>query len=269
MKTVLLALVLAVTVAACKKAPVAGPAGPAPASTTTPATSAPAAQPTAESIIEDHITATGGRAAREAMTSMRATGTMRMAKLGINGKLELMMKAPNLARVVVDIDGIGRTENGSDGTTVWEKTAMTGARILEGAERERSLRSSMLHADVKWRELYTKAELAGEVEFADRPAWKLLMTTPLGDVETHYYDRETKLALGKEEIAKTQMGELPTRSVYAEYKTYGALKMASRVIESTQGMDIEITIDSVELDPTLPADAFAVPADVAPLIKKK
>lgn len=262
-----LALALVVAAAACKKVPVGQPAQPAAPAATTPAP-APSAEPTAESILEGHVEATGGRAARQAVTTMRATGTMKIAKLGIGGKVEMKLRSPNLAHVVVDIDGIGRTENGSDGTTVWERNAMTGARVLEGHERERSLRAAMLHADLEWRTLYTKAELVGEAEFEGRPAWKLQLTTPLGDVETLYYDRETKLALGKEEIAKTQMGDMPTRSVYAEYKTYGDLKMASRVVESTQGMDIEITLDAVELNPSLPADAFAVPADVAPLIKK-
>lgn len=271
MKLVVLALVLAAAAAACacKKPPVAEPTGPA---SVAPPAAAPApaalAEPTAESIIEGHITATGGRAAREAVTTLRATGTMRIAKIGIGGKVEMKMKAPNLAHIIVDIDGIGRTENGSDGTNVWERTAMTGSRVLEGAERERSLRAATLHAELKWRELYTKAELAGETEFEGRPAWKIVMTTPLGDVESHFYDRETKLALGREEIAKTQMGDLPTRSVYAEYKTYGTLQMASRVVESTQGMDIEILLDVVELNPSFAADAFAVPPEIAPLIKK-
>ncbi|HUQ07687.1 MAG TPA: hypothetical protein VM261_34570 [Kofleriaceae bacterium] len=265
---VLLATVTATVTAACAKPPVTEPAA-------TPATAAAAepapptsAEPTAESILEGHIAATGGRAAREATKSMRATGTMRIAKLGIGGKVSMTMKAPDLAYVVVDIDGLGRNENGSDGTTVWEKSAMTGARILEGAERERSLRRSRLNADLEWRELYSKVELVGEAEFEGRPAWKVQLTSPLGDVETQYFDRETKLALGKEEITKTQMGEMPTRSAYFDYKTYGKLKMSSRLVESMQGMDIEITLESVELDPTLPPDTFAVPAELRALIKK-
>jgi hypothetical protein len=273
MKSVTLAFVLAAaaaaTLGACTKVPVAEPA-------TTPATSSaaatpappPDAAPTAESILEGHIAATGGRAAREANTTMRATGTMRIAKLGIGGKVSMTMKAPDLAHVVVDIDGLGRNENGSDGTTVWEKSAMTGARILEGAERERSLRRGRMNADLEWRQLYTKVELLGEAEFEGRPAWKLQLTSPLGDVETQYFDRETKLALGKEEITKTQMGEMPTRSAYFDYKTYGNLKMSSRMVESMQGMDIEIVLDSVELNPTIPPDTFAVPAELKALIKK-
>lgn len=265
MKSVSLALVISVVVA-CHKSPAAPPAAPAPANTAV----APAepAKPTAESILEDAITATGGRAARAGVTSMHATGTMRIAKLGIGGTIEMMMKAPNLSRVVVDIDGIGRTESGSDGTTVWEKNVMTGARILAGDERERALRNYMLHSELAWRELYTKVELVGEVEFEGRPAWKIQMTTPLGDLETAYYDRETKLPLGKEDTSKTQMGDIPSRSVYEDYKTFGKLLMSTRLRQSAQGMDMEITLDTVELDPKLTADAFAVPADVAALDKE-
>lgn len=226
------------------------------------------AAPTAESIIEAYIEATGGRAAREAVHSLRGSGTIRITKLGIGGKIAMMMQAPNLAHVIVDIDGLGRTENGCDGTTVWEKNSMTGARILEGAERERSLRDGMLHADLIWRELFPKVELLGKADFEGRPAWKVQLTSTAGDLETAYYDRETHLQLGKEAIAKTQMGEIPTRSHYAHYARYGAITLPDKIIESTQGMDIELTLDQVELNPTLPADAFAVPADVVPLIKK-
>jgi hypothetical protein len=250
--------------AACSRAP-AAPAAPAEPPVAQPAE--PAA-PTAESIIEAYIEATGGRAAREQITALRAFGTMRIAKLGIGGKVEMITRTPNLAVVTVDIDGLGRNQNGSDGTTVWEKAAMTGARVLEGAERERSLRKFMLHADMQWRTLYTKVELVGPVTFEGKEAWKVQFTTPLGDVETSYYDQATTLALGSEEIAKTQMGEMPTRTVYLEWGEHGGLKMPTKILESTAGLEIEVTLDKVELNPSLAADAFAVPPDVIPLIKK-
>jgi outer membrane lipoprotein-sorting protein len=265
MRVVLHTLAVALAAAACHKTPAAQPTGPAPATTT--ATPAEPAKPTAESILEDYVTATGGRAAREAVTSMRATGTMRIAKLGVGGRLEMQMKAPNLMRLSIEIEGLGKMESGSDGKTVWEKNAMTGARVLEGNERERALRGAMLQSDLMWRELYTKVELVGEVEFEGHPAYKLEMTTPLGDVETVYFDRETKLELGKEEVSKTQMGEFPTRSVFYDYKTYGSIKMSSRMTETAQGVETELTLENVELNPTLAADAFVLPADIKPLVK--
>jgi hypothetical protein len=267
MKSLFFALAVAFVAAACHKTPAAQPAGPAPApaATTTAAPAAPAA-PTAESILEDYITATGGRAAREAVTSMHATGSMRIQKLGVGGRVEMMMKAPDLAHITIEIAGLGTMESGSDGTTVWEKNAMTGARVLEGAERERGRRSAMLQSDILWRDLYQKVELVGEVEFEGRPAYKLEMTTTLGDVETAYFDRETKLQLGKEEISKTQMGEFPTRSLFYDYKSYGDIKMSSRMIQSAQGVDSEFLIDKVELNPALPADAFTLPADIKALV---
>lgn len=265
MKLRMFSALLVIAVAACgSKA--AAPAAPAPPAGGEPVVTAPAA-PTAEAIIEAYIEATGGRAVREKITALRAFGTMKVAKLGIGGKVEMITRTPNLTLVTVDIDGIGRQQNGSDGTVVWEKASMTGARVLQGQERERSLRKAILHAELQWKTLYTTVELAGEVEFQGKPAWKVLSTTPLGDVETSYYDRETKLALGSEEIAKTQMGDMPTRSVILEWGEHGGLKMPTKIVESTAGMEIEVTIDKVELNPELAADAFAVPPDVMKLIK--
>ena len=267
MKLRLASVLLVIAACGGKPAPVVGPPQPGDSGGGAAVEPAAPAVPTAEQIIEASIEASGGREARAKITSMRTTGKMQIAKLGIAGKVSAASQAPNLARVIVDIDGLGRTENGSDGTTVWEKSAMTGARVLAGAERERTLRKFRLHADLEWRTLYKKTELIGEAEFEGRPAWKLAFTTPLDDVETVYYDRETKLPLGSEEIAKTQMGDMPTRSVVRAWRDDGGIKTVSVMVESTAGMDIEITIEQVELNPTLPADTFAVPKDVIPLIK--
>jgi hypothetical protein len=263
-----IANVLLVIAAACTPAPVA-PSEPNPPPAAEPAepTAAEPAAPTAESIIEASIEASGGRAARERITAMRSTGKMQIAKLGISGKVTAMNQAPNLALLVVDIDGLGRTENGCDGKTVWEKSAMTGSRVLAGTERERMLRKFTLNPDLKWREMYKKAELVGEVEFEGRPAWKIQFTTPLDDIETVYYDRETRLPLGSEEVAKTQMGDMPTKSVIRAWRDDGGIKTASQMVEITAGMQIEVTLDTVELNPTLPPETFAVPKDVIPLMK--
>ena len=144
---------------------------------------------------------------------------------------------------------------------------MTGARVLEGAERERTLRDVHAARRPDLARALPKVELLGEAEFEGRPVWKIARTTVGGEVETAYFDRETHLQLGTEAIAKTQMGDIPTRSHYASYATYGAITLVNKVIQNVQGMDIEITIDKVELNPTLPANAFAVPPDVVPLIK--
>ncbi len=258
-------LMIALLLAAC------GGKSTTPAATTTPpppAEPAAPAAPTAESILDGYVEATGGKAARDRVTALRMTGTVRLAKLGIGGKMTMIAQAPGQVLVVAEIEGAGRTEQGTDGKVAWEKNAMTGARVLAGDELARTLRKSTFHAEVKWRELYSKTELLGEAEYDGQPAFKLEMTTTLGDVETAYYHRETLLALGSERVEKTQMGAMPTKTVYREYTDYGGLKMPRVVVESAGGIDFEVALDNVELNPTLPATTFAVPADVIPLIKK-
>ncbi len=235
--------------------------------TTPPAAIQPTAAPTAESILEAAIEATGGRGARAGLTAMRATGTMRVPSIGLEGKVEMLVSAPRSMRLRVDLGGLGMQESGTDGAVAWDQSSMTGARVLAGAERERTLRTATFHAELHWRELYAKVELAGEATFADRPAWKLVATTAEGETETLYFDRETRLALGSEATVTSQMGAIATTTVLRDYAAYGPIKMPRTVTQRAQGMEFEISFDQIEWNPTLAADAFALPPAVRALVK--
>jgi hypothetical protein len=239
-----------------------------------PAGGEPAAQPTttAEQILDRYIEVTGGEAAYRAVKAVKVTGTFSIPKAGLTGKLEIYQAAPSNIYMHVEFPGMGIHETGVSGDVAWERSAMTGSRIVEGEERDRALLDATLNAEVDWRRHY-RAELAGTEELEGRPAHKIVLTPIItgregrgGRPRTRFYDQETGLLVRGEEVQASQMGEIQTTSLFSDYRPVGGgLKMPHRTELSAMGQQQVITIDQVELNPSLPPDRFAVPADIQKL----
>jgi hypothetical protein len=63
------------------------------------------------------------------------------------------------------------------------------------------------------------------------------------------------------------MGTLQTTTIVKDYKDFGGIKFPTRSEANMGPQAMVITIKDVQLN-NVPADAFAVPAAVQPLIKK-
>ena len=88
--------------------------------------------PRAEEIIEKSIKAIGGKAAFERIHSRLIKATIEITPGGVKGTLTSYAAAPNKRYEVVDLEGVGTEESGSDGQVYWSVSAMVGPRILEG-----------------------------------------------------------------------------------------------------------------------------------------
>ena len=85
--------------------------------------------PKAEAVLDRYLEVTGGKAAYEKVHSEVTKGTMEVAGRGIKGALQSFQAEPYLEYTVVDLEGIGKVESGSDGDVFWERSAVTPARM--------------------------------------------------------------------------------------------------------------------------------------------
>jgi zinc protease len=223
---------------------------------------------TAEAVLDRYIEATGGEAAHRQITSMRTTGSFSIPKAGVEGKLEMVQAAPKSIHMRIEFPGIGKHESGISGDVVWEQSAMTGSRILEGEERARTILDATLTADVDWRQHY-KAELAGAEEIDGRKLHKVVLTPIAGGTpRTRYYDAESGLLVRGQEVVKTQMGEVDSTSTYSDYREVGTsprIKVPHKTEVTAMGQAQVITIDTIEINPSIPAERFAVPEAIEKL----
>ena len=89
--------------------------------------------PPAEQVLEDFVKATGGRKAYEKTHNTQVEGTFEMPAMGIKGKLTSWTAAPNKSYTLIEGEGLGKMEEGCDGTVAWSTSLMTGPQIAEGA----------------------------------------------------------------------------------------------------------------------------------------
>lgn len=241
-------------------------ARPAPAE---PAAPKPPDLSTAEGVLEASIAAQGGRERLGKLRSLRQTGTLSIPQAGIKGTMASAAAPPRSLLLTIDLPGLGKLNQGISGDVVWDVNPITGARIVTGAERAQLMRESTFNADLVWKELYPKAELAGEATFAGRPAYKIVLTAADGETQTRYFAKDTLLPLGVEMVVHSQMGKLPVAIELSDWREVGGIKYPHKLQRKEGPQTIEVTFDKIELDPPLDPSTFALPPEIEALQQKQ
>jgi hypothetical protein len=224
------------------------------------------APPKAAAILDQYVEATGGRAAYKKVHNEITNGTMEFVGKGLKATLTSYKAEGGKSYNVAEIPGVGKIEQGTDGEVAWERSALQGPRIKQGEERAAALREAAFNAD--WRDLFQKAELAGEEDVDGVRCYKVIVTPKEGKPETRYYDKETHLLVKVSKVVKTAMGEIPAQITLSEYKPVNGILSARRVRQAAIGQEFLVTINSIEYNAGLPNNRFDLPEDVKALVEK-
>jgi hypothetical protein len=221
--------------------------------------------PVAREVVARYVKAIGGEAAYAAITSMRARGRFEIAAQKIVGDIELLSARPAKLLYRVTVPGLGRIENGYDGTIGWSVSPISGPELLTGrqlAETAEDARfDGALHASGRVREMTT----LGRVDFDGRPAFKLRVVMASGVEQTEYFDVETGLQIGSESARATPQGVVQTVNILRNYRKFGPLMQATTFVQRALGFEQVLTLTSYEYD-VVPDAAFEPPAEVKALI---
>ncbi len=229
---------------------------------------APDDLPKGETILDHYVEVTGGKAAYDKIHNQVAKGTMEFSGKGLKGTLASYQAEPNKEYSVIEIESVGKIESGTDGEVAWERSAMTGARVKSGDERDEMLRASTFNAHVNWRSLYDKAETQGMETVEGEECYKVQLTPKSGRPETEYYSKKTGLLLRTTSVHTTQMGDIPSDSIVKDYKEVSGVTMPFTRVNKFAGQEIDIHLDSIEFNVELPKDRFDLPDDVKALLRK-
>jgi hypothetical protein len=219
--------------------------------------------PSAASLLDRYVEVTGGKQTYATHKTEIARGTVEMAAMGIKGTLVRYAAEPDHYLVTMEIPGIGRVLSGVKDGVAWELSDLMGGRIKSGVERAEALREARFNSYAVWRDLYPKVETTGEEAVNGEDCYKVVMTPAEGSPETVYLSKKTGLGLKMTVIASTQMGDLPAEMFFADYKDFGGLLTPTRITEKSAGQEIVITLQSVEINPAIPASQFDLPPEVA------
>lgn len=221
----------------------------------------PVYEPEARAVLERYLEVTGGRAAYERVTARRMTLSLTVVGQGITGQVSMQAKAPNKLLVVQEIAGIGQSVTGFDGETAWEKSPMMGNRIIDGDELTQMKERAFFNVATEPEKVFPSIRHKGETEINGRPAHRIELTNEAGTT-VQFYDKETGLLVRQDSVIKSPMGELPVTMTFSDYKEVDGIKYAHTMIQMIGPAVIETTLVSLEHNPEIPDETFAVPAEL-------
>jgi hypothetical protein len=226
------------------------------------------AAPSAEAVLDHMAAASGSQEAFDAVEARVSRGRMEIAGTGISGSLTVYEQRGGSSLAVFEAPALGSVRSGTNGEIAWEVSDVAGPRLLEGGERTFALRSAMLDASHRWRELYSAFRLTGSAVVDDTPCWELEITPNHGPVETWCVAVDSGFLLRHSMIMESALGDIPVESTFSDFREVDGITIPFTTVQRMLTQEVVTTIDSVERNPDLPADIFEIPAEIAALVEK-
>ncbi|HLK62347.1 MAG TPA: DUF620 domain-containing protein [Bryobacteraceae bacterium] len=224
--------------------------------------------PKADTILDKYVEVTGGKAAYSKLHTETQTGLMDFSAMGLKGKVTSYHSEPDLTLVEINIDGIGKITEGSNGQVAWSLSAMQGPRLKEGSEKSEALLHAQFNGDLRWRDLYSNAETVGVEQVDGKDCYKVVLTPKSGNPITRWYDKNSGLLLKMRVKANSPMGEIEADSVVSEYRKEGDILLPHKIVQKVATMEIGMTVENVQYNLEIPKDKFDVPAEIKALMNK-
>lgn len=221
--------------------------------------------PAADSLIARYIEALGGRERFASLQSLRASGTTLIPAMGLRAEFELVQGAPNRMVLKVVVPGLGEILNGFDGETGWTVDPLVGPALTTGAELVQTAEEAHILATLRDRSLLAQMQTVEETAYAEIPCWRVNLVWVSGRTSSDCYSMESGLLIASEEIQSTAMGEIPSTTLFLEYRDFDGRLFATRIVQQAMGQEQEMRVESVEFNSVDPA-AFEPPEPIQVLM---
>jgi outer membrane lipoprotein-sorting protein len=217
---------------------------------------------TADELIDKNVKALGGAEKMKAVKAVRMTGTMKAGP--IEAPFTISKSRPEAVRMDFSIQGMTITQ-AYDGKTGWGVMPLMGKKDPEkmSADEVKAIKDE---ADfdgpmVDYKTKGNKVEALGKVDLQGTSAYKLKVTTKDGSEQTLYLDADSFLEIKTEGKHTVQGQEVETETTIGNYKEVEGMLFPTQIEMNMKGKDMKqtITIDKIELNPTLDAATFAMP----------
>lgn len=211
-----------------------------------------------QKIFETYATALGGEQAYDSIDTALMRMSIEMPSIGMSMEREVSFKQPNKIYAVMDIQGIGKMEQGYDGEKGWSVDPVQGSRELMGAELDKLLSGTDFKEGLKLAEKYESAKIAGKDE--EGLLVVQCITVDGSHPETLYFDEGTGLLLKMDTIEDMgEQGEVPVSARVVSYEKMGDLLMPVHLDAQMMGMSMVMKITSFEPNVSVDESLFSMP----------
>ena len=223
--------------------------------------------PSGESLLRRAIDKSGGAQAYAHAKSVSMTGKVEIEGRNISGVVT-MLEEGRKSYTAMEFPGIGKVEEGYDGDTAWEDSALQGPRLLEGDEKAAAKRASTLWVIAAWREVFTDAKTIGPADVDGKPAWQVEMVAKEGKPETWFFDRDSGLLVKTSGVLSTAMGDLSTELTNSDFRPVDGILTPFLMTQKAMSQTIVMRLDKIAFNAAIPPNRFDPPGTVKNLQKK-
>jgi zinc protease len=216
--------------------------------------------PTADTVLNQYIEATGGKAAYEKLKNRVLTGTIELPAANIKGTIKITQAPPNKMSVITELGPVGMSKRVTDGKTAWEVSTVAGDRELDGEEKETFLRDAHFFKELLWKDLYAKVECVGIEDVDNKPAYKVVLTPKVGKPGTEYYDKTSHLLVKQTSTVASPNGDVVVEAFPSDYKTVDGIMIPHTATQKILTQEIVVKMKEIKHNVDLPDDAFKRPA---------
>ena len=175
----------------------------------------------ASDLIEKYLTALGGRAKLDAVTSLDQTYALEMMGMSITSRV-----VQNSGKFYMDMNGQGMSlmkqiYDGEKGLG----EQMGQSMPLEGADLESLKEQSVMFPERNYVKGGYTLEVKGMEDVNGKACYKLAVTKPSGNKSTEYYEKETGLKVKEVQTSEAQGQMSTTTFEYGDYKMVNGINV--------------------------------------------
>jgi len=216
-----------------------------------------AAGVTAKTVIENYITAIGGKAKIEAIKNISSEFGMKMQGMDVvikstvaqNNKYYLNVSIPAMGMVMQK-----EVMNGAKGYTEsrGKVTPLTADEI-----KDYTVEKSIIQ-ELNYTKHGVKTSLLGTKTINGKSAYEIEVTMPSGAKSKDYFDVESGLKVKSAKTEKTPMGEMTMTSFFENYKEVNGVKFPHTLKQEAGPQKMEMIAKSITANGTIDESIFVV-----------
>jgi outer membrane lipoprotein-sorting protein len=219
-----------------------------------------ASMPAGDQLLDKYLSATGGAAAIQKITSRVQKGTL-SAFGGEHFPVEVYSKAPDKRISIMHLKG-GESVTAFDGKQGW--LSVPGrVHVMSVAENDAARIDADLYFPAHLKTLYQKFSVDSGGKIDGHETYLVTGRTKGQPPIRLYLDKESGLLLRLIRYAKTPLGRNPTQIDYADYRDANGVKVPFRWTLARPGNRFTIQVEQVQQNVPVDDAKFAVPPPAA------
>jgi outer membrane lipoprotein-sorting protein len=210
----------------------------------------------ADAVIEKHLAAVGGRDALSKLTTRKSTGTVTLSTPGgeFSGSIELLAKAPNKSRLLMNVDltavgaGTMTIEQRFDGTAAYATNSMQGDTEISAKQIDNMRNAVFPTPFLGYKERGATLEQLPNEKLQGKDAIVLLLTPAKGAPVRVFFDPETYLVLRTVTMINSPQlgGDVEQSTELSDYRTVDGVKLPFRVVSTNPAQTVTIALTKIE-----------------------